>query len=181
MFLKEQKTLIRNQAIEKRKNLEPALKAKYDKLLCHKLLSIIESLKPKVIHTFLPIKNEIDIYPVIKELLQNEIEIICPEVIKKRKLQNLKLNSLYELENGIFDTKYPANSEIYTGDYDLIIVPGLAFDKAGNRIGYGAGYYDNFLCNYPKVKKIGLCYNFQFFENIPIENHDIRVDLVLTN
>ncbi|MCF0205812.1 MAG: 5-formyltetrahydrofolate cyclo-ligase, partial [Bacteroidales bacterium] len=65
-------------------------------------------------------------------------------------------------------------------DFDLIIVPGVAFDRNGNRLGRGRGYYDRFLCKYPKVEKIGICFDFQLLEEIPTEPTDIRMDKVVS-
>ena len=62
------------------------------------------------------------------------------------------------------------------------LVPGLAFDRSGNRLGRGKGYFDRFLKNLPgAVKKIGLAYDFQILESIPTFPHDIPVDLVISN
>jgi 5-formyltetrahydrofolate cyclo-ligase len=65
-------------------------------------------------------------------------------------------------------------------EIDLAIVPGLAFDKQNNRIGYGKGYYDKLLSNL-SVFKIGICFDFQIFDKIPATEKDIKMDLVITN
>lgn len=70
--------------------------------------------------------------------------------------------------------------EAYQGDYDLIVVPGVAFDKNGNRLGRGRGYYDRFLCRYQQVKKIGICFDFQFVEEIPTEPTDVKMDEIIS-
>lgn len=80
---------------------------------------------------------------------------------------------------GDFNILEPQN-EPYTGDFDLIIVPGVAFDPQGNRMGRGKGYYDRFLVKYPAVKKIGICFDFQLVDEIPAEPHDIRMDEVVS-
>ncbi len=61
---------------------------------------------------------------------------------------------------------------------DLIIVPGVAFDKNNNRMGRGRGYYDKLLKS-TKAHKIGVCFDFQFFNNVPIEKHDLPMDIVI--
>ncbi|MCR4964063.1 MAG: 5-formyltetrahydrofolate cyclo-ligase [Bacteroidales bacterium] len=71
-------------------------------------------------------------------------------------------------------------SQPYEGPLDLIVVPGMAFDAQGHRLGRGKGYYDRFLAFYPNVKTIGLCFDFQFVDEIPVEPHDRPVDCVLT-
>jgi 5-formyltetrahydrofolate cyclo-ligase len=63
---------------------------------------------------------------------------------------------------------------------DLAIIPGLAFDKTGNRLGRGKGYYDRLL-NDKKMTKIGVCFSFQLIESIPIDNFDICMDMVITS
>lgn len=68
----------------------------------------------------------------------------------------------------------------YTGDYDLIVVPGVAFDRQGNRIGRGRGYYDRFLCQHLNVKRIGICFDFQLVDEVPTEPLDIRMDEVIS-
>ena len=80
---------------------------------------------------------------------------------------------------GDFNIMEPQN-EPYNGGYDLIIVPGVAFDKKGNRIGRGKGYYDRFLCKHIDVKRIGICFDFQLVDEVPTEPTDIRMDKVIT-
>lgn len=79
---------------------------------------------------------------------------------------------------GEFNILEPQN-EAYTGNYDLIIVPGVAFDKNGHRLGRGRGYYDRFLCKYPNVKRIGLCFDFQMVTEVPIDQHDIIMNEII--
>ncbi len=80
---------------------------------------------------------------------------------------------------GDFNILEPQN-EPYTGDYDLIVVPGVAFDRNGNRIGRGRGYYDRFLCKHLNVKRIGICFDFQLVDEVPTEPNDIRMNEVIT-
>ena len=80
---------------------------------------------------------------------------------------------------GDFNILEPQN-EPYTGDFDLIIVPGVAFDRMGNRLGRGKGYYDRFLSRYLNVKRIGICFGFQLVDEVPAEPFDIRMDEVIT-
>lgn len=66
-------------------------------------------------------------------------------------------------------------------DFDLILVPMLGFDsKTLHRIGYGGGYYDKFLATQPKARKIGVCYELGKLKTMPIESHDIPLDMVIT-
>lgn len=80
---------------------------------------------------------------------------------------------------GDFNILEPQN-EPYQGDYDLIVVPGVAFDKNGNRLGRGRGYYDRFLCQHQAVTKIGICFDFQLVDEIPTEPTDIKMDEIIS-
>lgn len=80
---------------------------------------------------------------------------------------------------GDFHIPEPQNHP-YTGDIDLIIVPGMAFDTNGHRLGRGRGYYDRFLALHPQVYTIGLCFDFQLLPEVPSEPHDRIIDEIIT-
>ena len=80
---------------------------------------------------------------------------------------------------GDFNILEPQN-EPYTGGFDLIVVPGVAFDHKGNRLGRGKGYYDRFLCQHLGVKRIGICFDFQLVEEVPAEPFDIQMDEIIS-
>ena len=84
-----------------------------------------------------------------------------------------------EFAEGDFHIPEPQNHP-YTGDFDLIVVPGMAFDKAGHRLGRGKGYYDRFLSQHPQVYTIGLCFDFQLLPEVPFEPHDCLINDVIT-
>jgi 5-formyltetrahydrofolate cyclo-ligase len=75
---------------------------------------------------------------------------------------------------------YPRN--VSREERPLMLLPGLAFDREGNRVGYGAGYYDRYLAAFPQdyFFKVGICYDFQLLEQVPAGSHDIRADMVIT-
>ncbi len=79
---------------------------------------------------------------------------------------------------GDFDILEPKNHP-YEGGYDLIVVPGMAFDKKGNRLGRGKGYYDRFLSQHHSTRKIGICFDFQLLEKIPTEPNDVPMDEII--
>ncbi len=180
MSVIQHKEYLRNEMLNRRNILNRTEKYKYDKWICEALLNQIETYNIKTIHTYLPMGTEIDIFPLINTLLSKSITVITPKTLKKRRLKHLKLQSLDQLETGKYGTSHPANSTEYTESYDLIIVPGLAFDSQNYRIGYGGGYYDTFLSEHPSATTIGLCYPFQRIDIVPIEKHDIQLDKILS-
>jgi len=105
-------------------------------------------------------------------------QIILPTVVGDD-IVPVELTRQTEFAIGDFNIQEPQNQP-YTGSYDLIVVPGVAFDKAGNRIGRGRGYYDRFLCQHLSVKRIGICFDFQLVHAVPTEPTDIRMDEVIS-
>ena len=86
-----------------------------------------------------------------------------------------------ELTTGSFNIQEPTGNEIITdfGVTDVAIIPGVAFDRNGNRLGRGKGYYDRFLSHFPGIK-IGICADFRLVDAIPAEAHDVKMDYVIT-
>lgn len=160
----------------KRDELDSTVRKSYDERICLKLAALIDKHSCKVVHTYLPMGSEIDISPLIEDLLARGITVVTPKALRKRQMENLVLHSLTALEDGIYGTRHPANSTVYTGNYDLFIIPGLAFDKKHYRLGYGSGYYDTFLATQPNALKVGICYPFQMVDKVPTEAHDVQLD-----
>lgn len=98
-------------------------------------------------------------------------------------MKALKIDSLKDLQlsnYGILEPEETAE-EIMINHMDLAIVPGVAFDPKGGRVGYGGGFYDRFFSNLQvKIKKIALAYEFQILDRVPIEEHDISIDAIIT-
>lgn len=179
MNISDQKKKLRKEMLAKRAKLSQQNKEKYDQWICAELLKIVKAYHCKAIHAYLPMGTEINILPLIKNLLREKIVVVCPKTLPNRKLEHLMLGSLDQLEKGVFGTMHPTHAKVYEGAYDLIIVPGLAFDQHRQRLGYGGGYYDQFLCEHPEALKVGIAYPFQFHEEIPSESHDIGLDVIL--
>ena len=83
------------------------------------------------------------------------------------------------MKEGAFHIWEPTNAP-YSEKIDLIVVPGMAFDREGHRLGRGKGYYDRFLAQYPTTPTIGLCFDFQLLPHIPTEPHDIIIHEILS-
>ncbi len=165
--------------VELRASLDPIRKSTYDQLVCKALLDLILRNKYKVVHSYLPMPGEIDTLPLLRELLQLQVEVICPKTLRARRLKHLKLIEIEQVEKGLYGTTHPRSPHIYQGAFDLIIVPGLAFDKEGYRLGYGGGYYDAFLSEHRSALQYGIAYPFQVLENVPREGHDVKMDKTL--
>ena len=177
-ILKQQ---LRRIMLQKRNEFDVRVKIEYDSKVCHALCEIANLNSISNVHCYLPFAGEIDIKPFIQFALNNGITVVIPKTLPKRELENRVLLSLKEddIEVGIKNTLHPRNQEVFQGQYDLIVVPGLAFDSHCYRLGYGGGYYDSFLANQKEALKIGVFYPFQKVEIVPIEDHDVSLDQIL--
>ncbi|MCC5915742.1 MAG: 5-formyltetrahydrofolate cyclo-ligase [Cryomorphaceae bacterium] len=180
MDISHHKKQLRTIFLSRRNDLAPEQKAEMDRRICEGIWKKIEALQPRVIHTFLPINSEINFYPVIKRSIAAGITIVCPRALPNRRMSHLVLRDLSATTPGVMGTIYPSGENEYLGTYDLILVPGLAYDQRGHRLGYGGGYYDAFLKNHPDAFKLGLFYAFQACDKLPIGMHDVQLDGVVT-
>lgn len=105
---------------------------------------------------------------------------IDPGLKRMRMVQIENLESLKPGRYGILEPAPGSGRPGDPGDLDLAVVPGMAFDREGGRLGRGKGYFDRFLQEAGRAYKIGLAFKFQLVEKVPCEAHDVRVDEVLT-
>lgn len=183
------KQKLKDEIFRKRKSLSRMEVDGKSTAIMEKLFSLNEFKDAKNIMVYVSFNNEADTIETIKELLkgkeENKKSIIVPYVEKNNPILQLsELNDFNDLETRNFGILEPKEDKIKKFDankLDLVIIPGIAFDKNGHRIGYGYGYYDRFLEKLNKnTTKIGLCYDFQLIEKIPEEKHDVPMDIVVT-
>lgn len=177
----EAKKALRRKMLLIRNGLSLTYRNEESQKICKELIDLISKTENKylTVHCFLHMLSEVNINLLIEWLLQNKIKVIAPKTLSKRKLENRILTSLNEVENGVFGTTHPTSNKEYTGPIDLCIVPGAAFDKSLSRLGYGGGYYDTFLANYPNAEKVAVCFKEQFVESVPTESHDVKMNKVV--
>lgn len=109
-------------------------------------------------------------------------KVAVPKVIVDNFMKFYYIDSLKSLTPGAYGILEP---EAYPQreackEHALVILPGVAFDRQGNRIGYGKGFYDNYLSTHPQYHRIGLAFSAQCVDFIPADCHDIRVEAVIT-
>ncbi|WP_456456017.1 5-formyltetrahydrofolate cyclo-ligase [Thermovibrio sp.] len=129
---------------------------------------------------FYPIKGEPDLLGLAELFLEEGKVVAFPKVVGKE-IYPVKVSSLRELSPGKFGIKEPPYTpENFLREIEVVITPGVAFDREGYRLGYGGGFYDRFFCRFPVKLKVGVCYSFQLLNSLPREPFDVPVDLVIT-
>jgi len=131
---------------------------------------------------YAPIRNEVDTALIFGEARRVGKRVLYPRVCNEEMLF-YEVEDAGELKQGAFGILEPC----VTGEglppdaADLIVVPGVAFDSSGHRLGFGKGYYDRFLARLRRpVILVGLCHDFQLLKQVPREEHDIRMQYIVT-
>jgi 5-formyltetrahydrofolate cyclo-ligase len=127
------------------------------------------------------IGNEVFTKAIIQILLNQGKRVALPVCTPEKSLRAARINNLYEVAQARYGLMEPTSTSfIASGELDLIVLPGLAFDLSGHRLGRGAGYYDRFLPSAPQAYKLGLAYDCQLLDKLPQDTWDIKMDGVLT-
>lgn len=155
-----------------------------EQAILERVLSLEAYRRAKLVHTYVSSKeNEVDTRALICTCLNQGKRVAVPVVMPGTKtLAHALIDGLDQLVVGPWGLAQPDPAVVTwlpaAARIDLVVVPGLAFDRRGNRIGWGGGYYDRFLAQVQAVK-IGLCYDELVLNCIPGEPHDVPVDLVV--
>jgi 5-formyltetrahydrofolate cyclo-ligase len=131
----------------------------------------------RVVMFYYPVHHEVDLRPLLDKY-KDEKTILLP-VTHHDYIELRQYIGADNLKKGHYGIPTPQTAT-YHGKPDLVIVPGLAFDKDLVRMGRGKGYYDRFLRKLGKVSKVGVCYDFQIQDSVPWSWHDVRMDKVIT-
>lgn len=179
------KANLRRTAIAKRDAILAADHEAWSFAACEQLVLAISErgLMAKSIALYNPIKSELDVTPVLHALDAEGGNVSLPVVESGRsELSFYRFHSTLHMEEGAFGVLEPERLEQVTPD--VVVVPLVAFDAAGNRLGYGKGYYDATLhalrAANPSVLAIGVGFALQEVEAIPADAHDAKLDMIVT-
>jgi 5-formyltetrahydrofolate cyclo-ligase len=172
---------------KKIKNELLSMEANDRKVLSEKIAAQLFETKLWQISNFIGItvsrKFELDTISIIKKAWEEGKTICVPKCYSaNKKMEFRELSSFDDLENVYMDLYEPIiekTKDIPKENIDLLIVPGLVFDKKGYRIGYGGGYYDRFLQDY-QGSTLSIAYSFQTAEQLPFEEFDVPVEQIIT-
>jgi 5-formyltetrahydrofolate cyclo-ligase len=175
---------IREEILRIRNSLSETEIVSSSNIISDKVISTKEFKKAQSIGTYYPIKSEVKTFEIIKHSLATKKTIGLPRIIDSNKIAFFKI-----MENSFEDIKFTKGkygilenlmSDSIVEEMDLLIIPGIAFDLQGNRIGYGKGYYDRFLSTRKVSYIMGLAFENQIIKKIPTTENDIPVDVLVT-
>ena len=133
----------------------------------------------KTIYGYLPYNQEVRTVPMLEQAIRDGKRVAVPKVYGEE-MRFIYITDFSQVSDGYCGIPEPLFDEPVAEDKDaLVLMPGLAFDREGHRIGYGGGFYDRFLSAEPNHPTVALCYDFQLVEELPTEEFDIPVDFVI--
>lgn len=149
------------------------------RLLAEKFLASPAYQNARTIYGYLPYNQEVRTVPMLEQALRDGKKVAVPKCYGDE-MKFLFLEDLSKVERGYAGIPEPiADEPVADDETALVLMPGLAFDPQGHRIGYGGGFYDKFLCREPCHPTLALCYDFQMLPSLETEEHDIPVDYVI--
>lgn len=152
---------------------------------CARLTETREYARAEIIMVFLSLLTEIDTTPLVLRAWRDRKRVLAPKVSwEQRRMLPMEIRSLSDdVHESTLGIREPVQGMPFpVGNIDMVIVPGLGFDRAGNRIGRGRGFYDHFLAHRDwKGIACGFALDTQVVEHVPISEHDMQVDMLVTD
>ena len=185
--IKRKKEEIRKEILGILRSQDPASRVRRSRIIQEKLLSSDDFRGSGLIMTYVPMSAEVDTLYMIERTLEEGKRVVVPYVdVSNQTMVASELLSINDLVEGPFGTRQPKNGPAITvqlEEIDLIVVPGIAFDKKNMRLGRGKGYFDGFLADkaLSSTKTVGLAFKFQIVDSLPSDPHDMPVSRVITD
>lgn len=186
------KAYIRKQMAEKRNSLSAGQRKLWSEMACAKAVTLLSSRASAAFMVYVPFRSELDLSKLIEWGWQTGRDVIAPRCIAADRSMTLHyLRSWEDLRPGAYGIMEPnpAVTPPIDNGYapDVVLVPGLAFDRQGGRLGYGGGYYDRFaeaqLAQTEEAARalwIGMSFEAQLVDEVPLEEHDFKVHGIIT-
>ncbi len=189
------KAELRSAVLQKRDELTTAVARAHSRALCERLTEIERLASLTAIAGYASIRNEIDASGFLARRQREGAELFFPRVDGPGELDFVRVDDLDALVPGAFGVPEPDGAPAALAEIDAFLVPGVAFDRQGRRLGFGRGFYDRALADALETHQhlthlkgaaspllVGICYQWQLIEGeIPVEPHDIPMDVIATD
>lgn len=183
--VQREKDIIRQRIIGLRNGHSPQELREKSILIEHKLFGIKRFQRAFVVMFYVSFRNEVHTPPMISRAIRAGKKVGIPVVCKDE--GRLLISELHDLDNelapgsfGVLEPKPRFIRPIKLSQIEVVVLPGVAFDESGHRLGYGGGYYDRLLQSADNKLLVGLAYEFQIESTLPKQDHDVRVNMVVT-
>lgn len=173
------KKLLREQIRQQRKAMPEEDFQKKSQLLARKFFATEQYRNANALYGYISFGREVQTLPILEQALRDGKRVAVPKVYGDT-MRFLWVEDFSHLEKSSFGVPEPVDDGPVACDPEaLVLMPGLAFDPMGNRLGYGGGYYDKFLAAEPGHPTVALCFAFQMLPQVLTQEFDVPADLVL--
>lgn len=180
MNLHEQKKQLRNEIKQLRSLLSESDRQNMSQQIATFLEEIPEFNQAKTVFCYISYLDEVETHSLISAFLQQKYDLAVPKIINKTEMQAISLSDFSELGPDRRGILTPKSNRAATHSFDIAITPGLAFTEKGERLGYGRGYYDRWFSQNTVKTKIGLAFEVQIVDALPLEETDLPLDMIVT-
>lgn len=177
------KKYLRGKMLGRRSGLSPVEVERVSRCVCSRLWDLVLESGVRAVGGYMGLNNELELSCFLRRCLREGVHVYLPRFVcglggyEFARVMNLE----GDLESGKYSVLEPTSSCLRAGNLnclDMIVVPGVAFDLEGNRMGMGMGYYDRMLAGYGGLK-IGVGYSWQVLDRVPVDENDVGMDLVV--
>ncbi|HJV45460.1 MAG TPA: 5-formyltetrahydrofolate cyclo-ligase [Bacillota bacterium] len=177
---------LRKMVLQVREALDKNQSRVKSEIISQRILNLPQYQKATCVFTFIPFGHEVDIRPVLEDGIKQGKRMVIPKTFTKEKyIATYEFTDWNQLVAGVYGILEPDPGkaiEVRPDEIDFIVIPGVAFDRMGGRLGYGGGFYDRFLSNYDRLPSlVAVCFQEQLVERIPMKPHDFKVDYIITD
>ncbi|MCH4192566.1 MAG: 5-formyltetrahydrofolate cyclo-ligase [Butyrivibrio sp.] len=181
----------RKLAIERRNRLTPEERENRSSKIAISLMASENWKQAERLLIYCSYLSEVSTRGLISQAIRAHKKVYCPRITDagQKQMEFYRIHDISDLRAGFKEIPEPVTQEVYmTQDYSdsekgttLVVLPGVAFDKECNRIGYNGGYYDRYLVRIPYAAKVAICFSCQLFaETLPTDPHDVRAEMIVT-
>ena len=182
--LQNEKTRMRAAVLATRDALPPSVRASASRLIVEKICALAQYEKAKIVMTYMGFGSEIETQPFFERIIADGKIAVLPRV--DRRSQTLMLHTardISDLLTGKWGIREPGADAppVSINEVDFLLMPGVAFDRLGNRLGYGRGYYDKLLSTAdPALRRVAAAFSCQIVQAVPVGPNDQRIDSIIT-
>ena len=181
--LRAEKKALRSKIIAARRKLTDNYRQRASNRMMTVFCALPDFKEPRKVLCYASMADEVQIRPLMEKWLSLGVTVALPHITGKGQMEAVSFtdfDSLVEGEYGILTPDLEKGEIIPPDELDLIIVPGIAYDTRGERLGMGGGFYDAYLARATKAKRIALAFSCQLVAKIPMEAHDVLVHKIIT-
>jgi 5-formyltetrahydrofolate cyclo-ligase len=178
------KRALRERVLARRDRLSAAARRAHSARVFEHLVTLPELTSAAGVMCFVSFGSEVDTAPLVRWCLDQGKRVALPRIVGRRHMEAFWVTDpAADLESGSYGIREPRAGlpQASPETIDLIVVPGSAFDRSGDRMGYGGGFYDTFLPRLrPRTPRVAIAFELQLIDDVPEEDHDLGVDVLVT-